>query len=288
MYRKTTYAGSFYPKESDKCREAIEYCTNQAQKKDAFLSSFADKKWSAGIAPHAGWAYSGPTMACVYEALKKSEKIETFLVFGAIHVPGVKKATLWGEGKWQTPLGDIEVDNELSQELVSSAPEYIEINPDPHYHEHSIEVLLPFIKYFFPQAKIVPLMIPPCLWAVEVGRRIGKLTSSSVFALASTDLTHYGTRFGYTPAGIGEEALSWVKKVNDHSMIRLMEELREEEVIEEARKNANACGAGAVAATLAFARRKEKEKGCLLDYTTSWDIAGGYKDNFVGYCAMVF
>jgi AmmeMemoRadiSam system protein B len=102
-------------------------------------------------------------------------------------------------------------------------------------------------------------------------------------------MTHYGTRFGFCPHGLGKPSLQWVKQENDRKMIELMTGLAEDKVVDEAMENQNACGSGAIAATLAFAKEKGKSKGVLLDYTTSWDVFPEREiDNFVGYSAVVF
>jgi AmmeMemoRadiSam system protein B len=59
---------------------------------------------------------------------------------------------------FQTPLGDIPVDREASEWLESYSP-LIKVNDIPHLSEHSIEVLLPFVKYCFPRAAIVPILM---------------------------------------------------------------------------------------------------------------------------------
>jgi AmmeMemoRadiSam system protein B len=50
------------------------------------------------------------------------------------------------------------VDFELNQELASCSTLF-EINDSPHLQEHSIEVLLPFIRYSFPSVPIIPILM---------------------------------------------------------------------------------------------------------------------------------
>ena len=76
-------------------------------------------------------------------------------------------------------------------------------------------------------------------------------------------------------------------------MIRLMEALKADAVVEEARAHHNACGAGAIAATLGAAREMGSEGGRLIEYTTSYDVLrdevyGDRVGDFVGYAGMVF
>lgn len=282
MKRNSLYAGSFYPESKSEC-EAM-FAEFSQQTVTTKINTIC-----AGIVPHAGWVYSGYTSYLVFNAIKKEMlEPETFVVFGAIHVPGVYKASTWRSGGWKTPFGVIDLDSSVVEQII--ATDLVEVNEDAHINEHSIEVLVPFIQHFFPQAKLVPIMIPVQDSAFQIGKKIADICKDKkTVAIASTDLTHYGTRFGFSPKGTGIESLEWVKKENDKRIIDLMLDLEDDKIIKEVRQNNNACGAGAIAATLAFAKEQGKSTGQLLDYTTSWDIyPQGQIDNFVGYSGIVF
>ena len=76
--------------------------------------------------------------------------------------------------------------------------------------------------------------------------------------LASSDLTHYGPSYRFTPAGVGEAALEWAK-ANDRRLLERVTDLAAEQVVPEARAHANACGAGAIAAMLAACRETGRD-----------------------------
>ena len=59
--------------------------------------------------------------------------------------------------KYSTPLGDLEVDEVILKKLAKESPIF-EFNNIPHIEEHSIEAQLPFVKYLWPEAKIVPVL----------------------------------------------------------------------------------------------------------------------------------
>jgi AmmeMemoRadiSam system protein B len=77
---------------------------------------------------------------------------------GPIHHPREEGIFLSNSHSFQTPLGEIPVDREASRWLESYSP-LIKVNDIPHLVEHSIEVLLPFVKYCFPRAAIVPILM---------------------------------------------------------------------------------------------------------------------------------
>ncbi|NUM36013.1 MAG: AmmeMemoRadiSam system protein B [Candidatus Brocadiae bacterium] len=286
MNRRAYQAGFFYPAKKEECHKLLKECIPSS------CSQVFETPVLAGIVPHAGWTFSGPTAGKVYHSISVDGKPDTFVLFGAVHIWGVDKAALWKEGKWESPLGSVEIDYEFCEQLLKSGSSWIEANSNAHIQEHSLEVQIPFIQYLFPNAKIVPVMIPPSVDAVKVGKCVASLLEKSnknIVVLGSTDMTHYGSRFHFTPAGMGEKALEWVKTQNDHRMIQLISGLEEDKIVEEATKNHNACGAGAIAATVAFAKARQRKSGKLLEYTTSWDVYPERKvDTFVGYAGFIF
>lgn len=281
MDRKPVQAGSFYPGYREECVNALRMYVPESVDVPAAVA--------AGIVPHAGWMFSGATAGKVYRAIRQTGQPQTFVVFGAVHVPGVAKASIWSKGRWITPLGPIEIDESLAEAIVKNSDGWVEDNAEPHRLEHSIEVQIPFIQHLFPRARLVPIMVSSFPNAHKIGECLASVAGEEIAVVGSTDLTHYGTRFGFTPKGTGNEALKWAKETNDRQMIDLILDVQPEKVFEEARNNHNACGEGAIAATLGYARTIGKTKGTLLEYTTSWDVYPERKlDTFVGYAGVVF
>lgn len=276
-------AGTFYPGNNAQCQNELQHCIPDTVEERAGNSIIA------AVVPHAGWMYSGPTAGKVYRALQQNSNPSTIVIFGAVHVYGVDYCAVWTKGVWQTPLGEIAVDEELANKILAQKLSFIHANHDAHLYEHSIEVQIPFIQKLFPQAKILPIMVEPCAEAVQLGECVAKVADESVVAIASSDMTHYGERFDFTPAGMGEKALEWVKQHNDRQLIDYMIQMEAEKIVPEARQHHNACGSGAIAAVVAFARSRQRTKGQLLAYTTSWDVQPEHTmDSFVGYSGLVF
>lgn len=284
--RKAFRAGSFYPADEPSCRQQIEECLGD------YRPLAEPEHIVCGIVPHAGWMFSGPTAAKVFKSVKEKGSPETFLIFGAVHVWGIgNKASMFAEGVWQTPCGTIAIDEALAEAILQSASDNVISDASAHSREHSIEVQIPFIQYLFPETKILPIMVAPEKYAAELGQQIGKVLTEqekSVFVLGSTDLTHYGPSFGFTPYGIGQESLASMKE-NDRKIIDLATGMQAEEVIVEAERHRNACGAGAIAATVAAAKELGATQGYLLEHTTSQDIMPDRPaSDFVGYAGIIF
>ena len=244
----------------------------------------------AGVVPHAGWQYSGAVAAKVFASVQQKEKAVTFVFFGAVHRwAGING--IYARGAWATPLGPVEIDEVLATRILEETPEWTVEDPGAHNGEHSIEVQLPFLKYLFPEAKAVPIAVNPDSRAVPLGRRVGEILSGLDYpgvVIGSSDLTHYGDGYGFVPAGYGASAHRWMKE-NDGRMLRLAQEMRESEIPAEAGRHANACGAGAIAATVAAARAMGAGHGYLLEYKTSYDVVPeGEFRMAVGYAGLLF
>lgn len=287
MRRRNVVAGRFYPAAKSKCERQIEECVR-------FDASGVkvERPIAGGIVPHAGWVFSGPTAGKVFAAIREHGKPETFVLFGATHSFSGGKPSIMPEGTWETPLGDVEVDRRIANEILRDAGEELENDPRAHDGEHSIEVQVPFIRHLFPEARIVPISAPPGEDSIRVGSLVGEVVKregGSVVAVGSTDLTHYGREYGFAPRGTGEKALKWVRDENDKRMVDKITGLKVDEILEEERENRNACGAGAVAATLAAVLAAGRKSGVLLEYTTSHDVMPERGATmFVGYAGVVF
>jgi AmmeMemoRadiSam system protein B len=105
-------------------------------------------------------------------------------------------------------------------------------------------------------------------------------------SVGSSDLTHYGPRYGMAPVGTGQKALDWTRE-NDQRILDLIVQMRPQDVVEEAGSHYNACGAGAIAAAMGFAAESGATQGRILHYTTSYDVMPmGRPADMVGYGAV--
>jgi len=115
------------------------------------------------IAPHAAWEISGAASAAAFAAVQAHPAADSpagrvFLI-GPCHSPGESGIYLSESDAFQTPLGDLPVDRRINGELRAAAFPFVEENDLFHLAEHSLEVLLPMVKYCFPAAHIVPILV---------------------------------------------------------------------------------------------------------------------------------
>ena len=104
--------------------------------------------------------------------------------------------------------------------------------------------------------------------------------------IGSTDLTHYGPNYDFTPRGTGPDALAWVREHNDRRLLDCLLGLRHNEALELAQRERSACSAGAAVAAARYAELRGAASGRLLEYATSHDRHPG--SSFVGYAAISF
>jgi AmmeMemoRadiSam system protein B len=255
---------------------------------DGFLGPFAEKTGAEGaaavIAPHAGWYFSGKTAALAVSALDRDA--ETVAVIGG-HLPRGAPFLFAEEDGVKTPLGVMETDRELAEDL----KEGLSGRPDK-YQDNTVEVLLPMVHWFFPRARLLWARFPASPDAFEAGKLLAeraKALGRRLALVGSTDLTHYGRNYGFSPHGYGREALDWVKQVNDAAFIRAVVSGDPAGVLRRAEEDYSACSAGAVLAALGFAGPSPPPPphAELLAYTTSAGVAGEESpDSFVGYGAF--
>ena len=312
--REPAVAGQFYPESAESCRaEVRSYLSaaeslaqqNQVTKSidrpnlvvqkpaECADSSPCVEDIAGGIVPHAGWICSGQVAAEVFWQLLQHRPIDTVVIFGAAHRLISKQAAL-SQQIWATPLGEMAIDDELAQATLSLVPNDVCDQSDAHEQEHSIEVQLPFIQYLLPTARLLPILVPHVAPAVAIGRTVAmqaeRLGRQVVF-VGSTDLTHYGPRYRFTPKGTGPTGLTWAKQHSDQRFIDLACNMQADAMVSEASQHHNACGAAAVAATIAACQHRGATRGILLRHTTSAEVLldrFGPTDDAVGYAGILF
>ncbi len=276
------FAGSWYPGEAEGCLDAFQ------KFEQAAVSPTAISTPRAGVVPHAGWVFSGSIAYNVIRALRSAgDGPCTVLLFGGHLAPGAPASVIKGGAFW-TPLGDIPTDDELIESLLQSTS-IQSITPTHAAPNNTVELQLPLIKHFFPHARIVVIGAPPCtetLSLVDTLMEVADKLDRETIILGSTDLTHYGSNYGWVPQGTGAAAEKWVREENDRRLIDVACKMDPEALIAEALQHSNACCPGAAAAAMRGAQLQGSRKGELLVYATSADIHPD--ESFVGYAGILF
>ncbi|NLW18440.1 MAG: AmmeMemoRadiSam system protein B [Candidatus Cloacimonetes bacterium] len=268
MIRKNAHAGSFYPRFGDRIAAAIEsWLVSPPQKEGA-------EEFLGLIVPHAGYVYSGACAARGW-SLFAQEDFDTLVILHPSHHGLGFDWSIPPFSEYETPLGNIEQDSEVAEILQGH-------DPDPgsskrlHEMEHSLEVQLPLLKYFFPQAKICPVMIgrpypqdmtllARQLRSAQNGRKLG--------VVVSTDLSHFHN---------SSRAEKMDAMVVDHILKLDPAGLWQSAVS----RKCEACGIGGLLALLYLVSTAQDAKARVIEYTHSGEVSGD-KQNVVGYLSAL-
>ncbi len=279
--RPAVFSGTWYPAGAEACREQIEQFLAQYD-----TSGLEKRNFLGAIVPHAGWFYSGAIACNAIACLGSQKDIDTVAVFG-MHLHPSSSPYIMHSGAWETPFGPLEIDYELGSELARRFD--FQVETCSHFvQDNTIELQLPFVKYFFPSARLVPIGVPPRGESLEIGRTLAGLAREKgleIVILGSTDLTHYGPNYGFSPHGTGRQALQWVQEKNDRRIIDAICSMDPASVIEEALANQNACCSGAAATALATTKALGADTAEVVAYSTSYEKSPA--DSFVGYVGIV-
>ncbi len=275
--RQPVVAGKFYPADPNELERLV----------DSYL---ARASRSAGrpvalIAPHAGYIYSGQVAAYAFKQIE-GQHYDVVVLLGTNHTSArFRDISVYAEGSFATPLGEVSVDTELAQRLLA-AHKRIVFDPESHRQEHSIEVELPFLQRILENFKIVPIVVGAS--TLENCRILSDalaevLVDRKALVVASSDMSHYPT---YQDAN----------RI-DGRMLAAIESLDAEKVQQEDRAcmgegvsnlACTLCGLGPVMAAMMYARKVGANQATTLAYMNSGDTDTGTRSGVVGYGAVVF
>ncbi len=276
--RKPQVAGYFYPENEFVLRETIKSC---------FLSEIGPGKLPRDvefipnlrvkglISPHAGYIYSGPIAAWGYLRVSQGIPPDTIIIVGPNHRGIGPEFSIFPEGVWETPLGEISIDDEVAQFLMD---ELSFLKPSEHAHrgEHSIEVQIPFLQYIWKKDfSIVPIVTYSydLEYLALLGKAISKINKKEILFIASSDFSHYVSSLAAEK--VDKPMIEYILKIEPEIFLR-------EAVI----NNVSICGVGAITSLLYYLK-SQKIKGRLLKYGNSGDITGDYAE-VVAYASISF
>lgn len=286
--RRRSLPRGWYPDDPDTLRSLVKSWTlvSEADVASGARGREADANSAvAAVAPHAGWTFSGRLAALAVASLLPggAEPPSTVAIFGG-HLPPGASPLAARESSFDTPLGVIDADLELLASVEASIALGSDLEPD-----NTVEVLLPMVAMLFPGSRVLWLRAPNDSASLDLGSALFSAAYAigrRVACLGSTDLTHYGPNYGFSPKGRGAAAEAWVRGTNDKRFVDALLALDEKRALSLAEAERSACSPGAAAAALAFARAAGATGARLLGYATSLDLRPD--DSFVGYSAIAF
>ncbi len=266
--RNPAVAGQFYPAQlSELNSEISSYLDIKAPKQNVL----------ACVMPHAGYMYSGPVAGAVVSRINIPDKV---VLLGPNHTGQGVAFSLMSQGAWKTPLGEVTIDSNLAEGILSGS-DYLQEDSLAHLYEHSLEVELPFLQYCRKDFQIVPICFASAdlkalrSIGLSLAETIKKMNiRESTLIVASSDMTHY-------------EPQKEVEK-KDKLAIEAMLELDEDKLSQRiAEFGITMCGFAPVIAMLACVKSLGARKAELVKYQTSGAASGDFS-SVVGYAGLIF
>ena len=265
MIRQPVVSGQFYPDDVDQLKKQLNSYVDKDCKKSDVLGV---------IAPHAGYMFSGRVAGCVFSQINIPDNI---IILAPNHTGYGQPYSVWPDGSWRTPMGDVNVDEDLVDRLVSSN-EALTKDYDAHRQEHSAEVILPFLQYINPEIKIVVIVVmsKELEKLKELGRcisRVIKDSRSNTLVVASSDMTHQES----------EASANKKDKIAIDEVINLDEDGLYEKVNE---MDISMCGVYPTISMMTCSKERGASSANLAMYETSGKTTGDY-GHVVGYAGVI-
>ena len=292
--RRAASAGQFYPRFKSELIQTINDCYldsvfgpgNELKICPKDPTQGPSKRRVLGvISPHAGYIYSGSAAAFSFQELFREGVPDSLIILGTQHT-GYHKIATMTSGEWETPLGNISVDTELSTALVEGKSPIIvddaAFNGFPHGREHNIEVQLPFVKHAALRAKkaiqIVPIKVgamdPDILeklgtWIANVIQQNSVESTKDIAILASSDMTHFQPRSPYKP----QQEIQENQTQRDQNVINAFEKMDWQETYKYAQQT-TVCGPQTISTLMIAAMKLGYKTGKKLKYYNSFQKMG--------------
>ena len=276
--RKPAVAGSFYDGDSKSLNIQIKNCfLSKIGPGEVPLVNLKKQNNVIGlISPHAGYMYSGPVAANGFYKIALDGKPDTIIILGPNHRGFGEEVSIMAEGKWKTPLGELEINTDIAEDILRNS-KIIKNDKKAHQYEHSIEVQLPFIQYIFGNnIKFVPICMTrqDINTDIEIARSIcSSAVDKNILIIASSDFTHYETQ--EYAENVDKQAINAILEFNPKKLYDMIYH-----------QNLTMCGPGPITVMLIACETLGAKKAELLKYATSGDVSGMY-DQVVGYASLI-
>lgn len=239
-------------------------------------------KVRAIISPHAGYVYSGKVAASAFAAIGRKASYKNIFLIGSSHVKAFAGASPYGSGDFITPLGKAAVNREIVNKLRENR--LFSFPTDAHNQEHSLEVQVPFIQWYFQnQPALVPIIIGTN--RAEDIKKMAEIlrpwfTPDNLFVISS-DFSHYPS---YKTANTVDK--STADAIVEGDPAKFLTVLRNNSRVNDPGLVTSMCGWTSGLLLLYLAEGNANLEFRKIDYCNSGDSRFGDKEGVVGYNAI--
>lgn len=234
------------------------------------------------ISPHAGYIFSGKVAASAFSVIDRNAKYKNIFIIGSSHIMAFEGASVYNIGDFVTPLGKLTVNKEIADRLKEEKLFSFPVNA--HLQEHSLEVQMPLIQYYFRDTP----MIVPIILGTNNTKNIQKIAeilrpwfiSENLF-LISSDFSHYPS---YTTANQVDKATADAIVAGDPA--KFLSTLEKNSHTKDPGLATSMCGWTSGLLLMYLAQGNPDLEFRKIDYCNSGDSRYGTKDEVVGYNAI--
>lgn len=267
MKRRLRFDGLWYPSDKNELDKLV------------LFNPIKDNNSVYGVVPHAGLSYAGSLIKLFFSTL--SIEIDKIILLTPSHYYSLENDVV-GSGNFssfETSYNEIE-----GFTLPIFKKGYEQVTSD----EHAVEMILPYIA----QRRNIKLCcahinrFTDVNIATDYAKQILSITDEKTTVLASSDFTHYGPNFRYTPYGniINDEIVNKVTNYDKDIANQMLNGEGHAAYIKAIKDHATICGIAPMLIVSEMARLKNM-KGKILGQSNSLNIPALEK-NFVSYISM--
>lgn len=267
--RKPAVAGMFYSKQQGTLEREVAVFLENSPKIEIVNKIYGI------IVPHAGYLYSGGVAARAYRQLIDRD-FDTVVVIAPSHRIYFEEISVYNGSAYNTPLGDVPVDRDLSRQIVNIHPKIVHSDIGHNIDEHSLEVQLPFLQQVLSEFKLIPIVMGNQDYSnIEIltNALTKVLKNKNALVVASSDLSHF---YSSDKASLLDNVV--VEDVGNFDEEKLNQNLQ--------KGLCEMCGSGPVITTMKVCRNLGADKSKILIYRNSGDVMGD-RSQVVGYLSAM-
>lgn len=275
--RKSHVAGTFYPAGKEQLQNSLRELFAKAEPEKA-------KNTAAIISPHAGYVYSGLVAASAFNQIDTATEYDNVFIIATSHQAAYHGASLFADGNYETPLGEVKVNIPLAKKLAGENKDIFHISPEYHLNEHSVEVQLPFLQHKLgDNIQIVPIIIGTSKTTElkRIAEALKKYLSPGNLFVISTDFSHYPS---YNDA-ISTDSVT-CGSILTNNPATLLKVISENEEKNYPGMVTSLCGWSSVLTFMYMTENNSDYKYVHIHYQNSGDARFGDRGRVVGYNAI--
>lgn len=267
LTRQPVVAGQFYPGRAGELARQVAACLATAGPRAAEPTRLA-------MVPHAGYVFSGQVAGRTLGAARLADRL---VLLGPNHTGRGRRLAVWPGGQWLLPGGAVPVDDELAGRLLAADPRLV-ADTTAHAREHSLEVVLPFLRVTNPECRVVPICVSepdPRVLAEVAAAMAGAIAGlgEPVSVVVSSDMSHYVSHD--TAKRLDSQALTRIIALDPAGLFEVVRS-----------RGITMCGVLPMVLGLSLVKALGAEDAELAAYATSGEVTGD-AHQVVGYAGVL-